>query len=128
MNHPNDAILRVMEDGLSDLTGKGEAADEMIQAVTDSAGRLMTLTLNPRVMRMDSQKLAEELCLAVQRAQADGERKTRELVGGVLGSPIPENLTDRTQFWDGLRGLRESFDRSMTERAEKVARRLQDLD
>ena len=128
MDRPDDATLRVMEDGLSDLTGKGEAADAMIQAVTDSAGRLLKLTLNPRVMRMDSQKLAEELCLAVQRAQQDGERRTRELVGEALGSPAPGNPTDRAQFWDGLRGLRESFDQSMTERVEKVARRLQDLD
>jgi hypothetical protein len=50
-------------------------------------------------MRMDSQELAEELCAAVQRAQADGERKTRELVGGILGSP--EQLPDRTRFWNG---------------------------
>lgn len=128
MDRPDDATLRVMEDGLSDLTGKGEAADAMIQAVTDSAGRLLKLTLNPRVMRLDSQKLAEELCLAVQRAQLDGERRTRELVGEALGSPAPENLTDRTQFWDNLRGLQESFDHSMTERVEKIARRLQDLD
>ncbi|MFI6457579.1 YbaB/EbfC family nucleoid-associated protein [Streptosporangium amethystogenes] len=128
MDHPKDATLRAMEDGLNDLTGRGEAAGEMIQAVTDSAGRLLTLTLNPRVMRMDSRQLAEELCLAVQRAQLDGERKTREVVGEALGSPAPGDLTDRTQFWDELRGLRESFDQSMTERVEKVARRLQDLD
>jgi hypothetical protein len=84
--------------------------------------------LNPRVMRLDSQELAEELCAAVQRAQADGERKTRELVGGILGSSASEQLPDRTRFWNDLQEMRESFDRSMTEQEERVARRLQDLD
>lgn len=99
MGYPDDATLRLMEEGLSDLTGEGTAADEMIRVITDSAGRILKLTLNPNVMRMDSQELAEELCAAVQRAQADGERKTRELVGGILGSP--EQLPDRTRFWNG---------------------------
>ena len=99
MGYPDDATLRLMEEGLSDLTGEGQSAGEMIRAVTDSAGRLLKLTLNPRVMRMDSQELAEELCAAVRRAQADGERKTRELVGGILGSPEP--LPDRTRLWNG---------------------------
>jgi DNA-binding protein YbaB len=99
VGYPDDATLRLMEEGLSDLTGEGTAADEMIRVITDSAGRILKLTLNPNVMRMDSQELAEELCAAVQRAQADGERKTRELVGGILGSP--EQLPDRTRFWNG---------------------------
>jgi len=128
VGYPDDATLRLMEDGLSDLTGEGTAAGEMIRVVTDSAGRLLTLTLNPRVMRLDSQELAEELCAAVQRAQADGERKTRELVGGILGSSASEQLPDRTRFWNDLQEMRESFDRSMTEQEERVARRLQDLD
>ncbi|MDP9849339.1 YbaB/EbfC family nucleoid-associated protein [Streptosporangium lutulentum] len=127
MGYPDDATLRLMEDGLSDLTGEGHAAGEMIRAVTDSAGRLLKLTLNPRVMRMDSEELAKELCAAVQRAQAAGERKTRELVGGTLGSSAPEELPDHTRFWNGLREMRESFDRSMNEQEEKVARRLRDL-
>jgi DNA-binding protein YbaB len=128
VGYPDDATLRLMEDGLNDLTGEGQSAGEMIRAVTDSAGRLLKLTLNPRVMRMDSQELSEEICAAVQRAQADGERKTRELVGGILGSSAPEQLPGRTEFWSGLQEMRESSARSMAEQQERVARRLQDLD
>lgn len=128
MGYPDEAALRRMEDGLGGITGEGEAADGLIRAVTDAAGRLVKITFNPRVMRMDSQALAEETGAAVQRAQEDGQRRTRELVGETLGRPAPESLSDHTGFWNGLREMQESFDRSMTDREAEVARRLRALD
>ncbi|WP_433243646.1 YbaB/EbfC family nucleoid-associated protein [Streptosporangium sp. CA-135522] len=128
MSYPDEAVLRHMEDGLGEVTGEGEAAGGLIRAVTDPAGGLLKLTFNPRVMRMDSHELADEAAEAVRRAQADGQRKTRELVGGALGPLAPEGLPDQARFWDGLREIQEAFDRSMTEREDEVARRLRDLD
>jgi DNA-binding protein YbaB len=128
VGYPDEAVLRQMEDGLGDITGEGEAAGGLVRAVTDAAGRLVKITFNPRVMRMDSQALAEETCAAVRRAQEDGQRRTRELVGGALGRSAPEHLPDHTEFWNGLREMRETFDRSMTDREAEVARRLRDLD
>ena len=47
--------------------GYGEAADGLVRAVA-SGGRIDRVELSPRVMRMDSQTLAEEITRAVNAA------------------------------------------------------------
>jgi hypothetical protein len=52
------------------LQGYGEAADGMVR-VTAVEGRLSTVDLNPRVMRLASQELAEAFAEAANAALAD---------------------------------------------------------
>jgi DNA-binding protein YbaB len=56
--------------------GYGEAAEGMI-AVTAVNGRLSSVELNPRVLRMASEELAEAFAAAVNAALADMESKYR---------------------------------------------------
>jgi DNA-binding protein YbaB len=60
--------------------GHGEAADGLIRAVA-SGGRIDRVELSPRVMRMDSQTLAEEITRAVNAALADLRTSTAEARG-----------------------------------------------
>jgi DNA-binding protein YbaB len=65
----------------ADLQGEGLAADGRVHAVTVPGGRVMTLDLGPRTMRMASQDLAEGVRDAVNAALDDLEAKAREQVG-----------------------------------------------
>jgi hypothetical protein len=60
--------------------GYGEAADGLIRAVA-SGGRIDRVELAPRVLRMDSQTLAEEITRAVNAALADLRTSTAEARG-----------------------------------------------
>ena len=60
--------------------GYGEAADGLIRAVA-SGGRIDRVELSPRVLRMDSQTLAEEITRAVNAALADLRASTAQARG-----------------------------------------------
>jgi DNA-binding protein YbaB len=60
--------------------GHGEAADGLIRAVA-SGGRIDRVELSPRVMRMDSQTLAEEITRAVNAALAELRTSTAQARG-----------------------------------------------
>jgi hypothetical protein len=63
-----------------DPEGHGEAADGLIRAVA-SGGRIERVELSPRVLRMDSQTLAEEITRAVNAALADLRASTAQARG-----------------------------------------------
>jgi hypothetical protein len=52
------------------VQGTGEAADGMVRVVAEG-GKISKVELNPRVMRLASESLAEELAKAVNAALAD---------------------------------------------------------
>ncbi len=56
------------------VRGTGEAADGLIRVVAER-GRLSNVVLDPRVMRLPSETLAEELSRAVNAALAELESK-----------------------------------------------------
>ncbi|GAA3527013.1 hypothetical protein GCM10022419_002220 [Nonomuraea rosea] len=66
--------------GLRDIIGKGESRSGLATAVVDADGRLQSLTLSPRVLRMDVGALAEEVVQAVRQAQENQDRQARELL------------------------------------------------
>lgn len=62
--------------------GHGSAANGLITVQAGTPGRISTCTLDPRVMRLDSATLAEELTRAVNDALADLQR-----LAGAAGAP-----------------------------------------
>ncbi|GGL56091.1 YbaB/EbfC family nucleoid-associated protein [Planomonospora parontospora] len=80
--------LADVQEELAGLRGHGTGAGDLIDVVTDATGRVERIDLNPRVMRMDSRTLADELTSAIRSAQEDGERRARELLAGA-GVSVP---------------------------------------
>ncbi|ADL44146.1 MULTISPECIES: YbaB/EbfC family nucleoid-associated protein [Micromonospora] len=67
--------------------GVGEAADGLIRVTAGPPGQVTGLTLDPRVMRMASEALAEEIEAAVNAALADLREQAATAPGEVdLGS------------------------------------------
>jgi DNA-binding protein YbaB len=72
--------LAGLRERLDAVRGTGTAADGQIVVGADSSGRIDSIDLNPRVMRMPSQDLAEELLRAVNAAQDDCARQAQDLI------------------------------------------------
>ena len=102
--------------------GRGEAADGQVRVTAGASGRLMEVVLAPRAMRLDSQKLADAVLEAAQRAQDDVARKVDEVIAGTLGAAKPgEELLE-----DGFSSVLESFEASMEERLQAIEERRRD--
>jgi DNA-binding protein YbaB len=112
---------------LGTLEGVGQAADGRIRATVGGGAALSGLTLDPRVMRMDSASLSEAIVEAVRAASQDLEQQTERLMTEVLGGSPLEFLRDpgRTQeIFDGIQAdLRRSVDDIMA-RVDDVRRSL----
>ncbi|MGY0232316.1 YbaB/EbfC family nucleoid-associated protein [Longispora urticae] len=90
--------------------GVGEAANGLITAKAVAPGQLSELVLNPRVMRMDSQTLAEETLAAVNAALADLRAR----------SPQPAGPADFGTLAEDLRAIQEDATRQMTSFADAL--------
>ncbi|GLW96150.1 hypothetical protein Misp02_02370 [Microtetraspora sp. NBRC 16547] len=102
-----DRSLRDLTDAmgrLGEVTGEGETAGGMVRAAVDGEGRIQDLRFDPRVMRQDSESLAEAVVDAVRAAQEDARRKTADVLGSVLDEPPGEashpGSTDRATATD----------------------------
>ncbi|MEW9551352.1 YbaB/EbfC family nucleoid-associated protein [Nonomuraea sp. NPDC050783] len=86
----DEALRRLtdMQQRLGSVRGTGTAADGQIVVGADSTGRIDSIKLNPRVMRLASQDLAEHLLRAVNAAQDDCNRQAQALIAeaGVITS------------------------------------------
>ncbi|MEU8274126.1 YbaB/EbfC family nucleoid-associated protein [Microbispora bryophytorum] len=103
-----------LEDGQREIeavTGHGRAADGRIKVVTTAYGQVREVVIEPRAMRLPSRTLAEELLLALRRAQQDAERQTRRMVGDALRELAPGESfgPDAVDEWFG--GVLKPFER-----------------
>ncbi|MFF4773026.1 YbaB/EbfC family nucleoid-associated protein [Microtetraspora fusca] len=73
---------------LGEVTGEGEAAGGMIRAIVDGEGRIRDVRFDPRVMRQDSEGLAEAVVSAIRAAQEDARGRTAEVLGLALDEPL----------------------------------------
>jgi DNA-binding protein YbaB len=85
------------------ILGYGESAEGMIRMTAVPGGRLDELYLDPRVMRMTTVTLAEEILAAANAALADLQEK---LVGG-MAAPDLESLAEQ------LKDVQEQSTREM---------------
>jgi DNA-binding protein YbaB len=88
----------VMEE-LGAVTGEGAAAGGLVGAVVDGGGRMQQVTLDPRIMRLDSGSIAEAVTEAVRMAQDDAQRKNEELLRTAMGEEAPALDVAGIQSW-----------------------------
>jgi DNA-binding protein YbaB len=72
-----------MRERITEIIGRAEAADGRITAEYTSEGGLSALDLDPRVLRLPSAQLSQEIRAAVNAAAKDFQRQLSE-VGGLL--------------------------------------------
>ncbi|MEO3884818.1 YbaB/EbfC family nucleoid-associated protein [Nonomuraea sp. B5E05] len=70
------------------IAGAGESDDGMIRAKADADGAIVSLALDPRVMRRDADRLAEDVAAVLSAAQRDARRQAREILDGAALSSI----------------------------------------
>ncbi|MFF0248551.1 YbaB/EbfC family nucleoid-associated protein [Streptosporangium sandarakinum] len=70
---------------LAAVTGEGSAADGMVRAEVDGAGRIRRIAFDPRAARMDTAALAEAATEAVRAAQEEAARRNDELLRAATG-------------------------------------------
>jgi hypothetical protein len=93
------AQFDTVKQGLAELVGHAEGADGQVIAEW-SPGGLSLLELSPRVMRMPSADLADEIKKTIAAATADLREKTRALLteAGLAGGPPPSLDEVRAQM------------------------------
>lgn len=110
--------------GFDDVYGAGESADGKVRARTDSGGRITEIRLDPRVMKLSSQDLGEEITLAVGRAQDDCERRHEEMLRDAAGRTPPSPDAAMEQFEEVM----YSFNRAMNDREGRIDQILREMD
>ena len=91
-------------DGQEPPSGTGEAADGLISVRVVAPGRVDGLQLDPRVMRMSSEQLAEQIESAVNVAFADLREK----------SVAASGLADLSGLSDQLREVQNNAERQFS--------------
>ncbi|GAA5062466.1 DNA-binding protein YbaB [Thermocatellispora tengchongensis] len=109
---------------LDAVTGEGSGADGLARAVVDGSGGIIEITLEPRIMRLDSRSIAEAVTEAVRQAQQEARRRTEELVRAATGAA--DLSLDPEQIRRRFEELGESFTGLLDEtarHADETARR-----
>ncbi|NBE93531.1 YbaB/EbfC family nucleoid-associated protein [Nonomuraea sp. KC401] len=80
-----------------EVGGVGRSDDGMIKAKADADGAIVSLTLDPRVMRRDAVRLAEDVVAVLDAAHQDARRQAREVLDGaglasITSDPLGESL------------------------------------
>lgn len=103
MRQTEDAVrhLRTAKQLIGQVAGTGVAADGFIKATAGAGGALSGIDLNPRLLRLPPAVIGRELTKAVQAAQDDAARRSREIVDEVapyveaLPEPLDETFVRR---------------------------------
>ncbi|ACY96334.1 MULTISPECIES: YbaB/EbfC family nucleoid-associated protein [Thermomonospora] len=93
------------------VEGQGSAADGRIRVVAGAGGEITSIELDPRVMRMSSQELAEHLVEAVNQALRELRAQVTtaetaiapEVLAQRLAEVQDQGLRQMTMFVEGLR-------------------------
>jgi hypothetical protein len=113
--------LENLRDSTEDtLQGSGQAADGQVSAVAGPDGRLRELNLNPRVMRMASKDLAQEILTAVNAALDD-------LRAGIPGLE-PAAVMDSQKLSESLNSVHADVVRRLDEFASGIEFTVQQLE
>ncbi|MFC4529509.1 YbaB/EbfC family nucleoid-associated protein [Sphaerisporangium dianthi] len=84
---------------LRTVKGEGAAAGGLVGAVVDGGGQIEEVTLDPRVMRLDSASIAQAVTEAVRAAQQDAQRRNAELLREATGGEPPSLDPASAETW-----------------------------
>lgn len=110
----------VADDATADppVEGVGEAADGLVRVTAVPGGQIETLWIDPRLIRLGSEALAEEIRLATNAALADLRTKLAESVAAPDTTAMMEQLQELQRF--AVPQL-QSFLDALTEVQERIA-------
>jgi DNA-binding protein YbaB len=104
-----------------EIRGAGVAADGQVRVTARTGGRLESVQLDPRALRLGSQALGEQILLAVNAALDDLQAQAGTQARAPAADPAP--LTER------MRELQEAsvrqmyvFSQSITDAVERISR------
>lgn len=100
--------------------GAGEAADGMITVRAVPPGQIEDLRLDPRLMRMPSEALAEQMTIAVNAALGDLREKANAAAGPVDLGTLGDELK---QIQHNAERQFSAFTNAMVEAQERLAQR-----
>ncbi|MEO3801730.1 YbaB/EbfC family nucleoid-associated protein [Nonomuraea sp. B1E8] len=93
--HEDVAALERLNEQVTAVRGRGEAAQGRVVAETSQTGGLTGLTIDPRAMRLGSDALAEAILEAAGEAARDAEQAAADLVTPFLaGTPLDDGTRD----------------------------------
>ncbi len=103
------------------VRGTGSAADGQVVVTVVAANQLESLQINPRLLRLGSEELAEQILAAVNAALAEFVTRARE--------QVPDQAVDTGELAGRLRSLQdesvrsmEAFSQAMSEALARVRR------
>ena len=78
------------------VEGEARSEDGLVEAAADGQGGLTRLRIDPRALRLGEAALGRQVTEVLRAAQADAERKAREIADKVSGSAeaMPEPLDE----------------------------------
>lgn len=86
-----NAALQEAQARMSELRGKGRAADGRITVEVDRFGALTSLRIDPRAMRLGAEALAEAILSAVEQAVRDARAQADEAMGPLVAELAASN-------------------------------------
>lgn len=114
--------LGEIQERLNEIRGTGTAAGGQVVVGADHSGRIDTIRLDPRAMRLSSKELAGELLRAVNEAQDDCTRQAQELVAGA-GVHDTVDEAAYTELERRLKDAQEVFEQQMERFGRDAERR-----
>lgn len=117
-------LLQTADKDISRISGVGESAGGKVQVRADAGGQIVKTMLDPRAMKMSSKDLADEITLAVNRAQEDVARQREQLLRDVVGETPPTAETTMRQ----LETVLDTFNKAMDKHEDEVDRLLREVD
>ncbi|MEQ4720867.1 YbaB/EbfC family nucleoid-associated protein [Nonomuraea sp. B19D2] len=86
---------------ISAVVGVGRSDDGLLVAKADAGGAIVSLTLDPRVMRRDADRLAEDVTLVAKAAQRDSWQQALEILDGVSLPQVTPKPLGESLAYDG---------------------------
>ncbi|MGW4800043.1 YbaB/EbfC family nucleoid-associated protein [Nonomuraea sp. NPDC004297] len=109
-----------LRDRVASVSGRGEAAEGRVVVKVGQTGALVGLTIDPRAMRLGSDRLAAAIMDAAARAARDAEQQASDLVTPFIsGTLLDGDRADGVRA-DGARAASARADRDHTrDRADR---------
>jgi len=110
---------QALQERLAEIQGEGTGAEGYVRLTVEPGGAIRDLYLNPRVMRMASEDLADAIRQAHRSAAEDLQAKVNEATMDLLGPGIAGLLSGEKSVEDVFGAMRataeETLDRSLAE-------------
>jgi DNA-binding protein YbaB len=124
---PDGASLQAMQElvaRLSELTGRGTAADGLVEVTLDNAGALSNVVIDPQAMRIGSSELAAHVLTAAKEAGLDLQAKTQSVLRDTYGEQAVnlDAASAGDQLVNELKGMQAGLNRSLDDIKAEVAR------